>query len=360
MRRIACYFPILLLVLFAQSCKKDPPANTGVKIDVVAQNLTIPWGMGFLPNGDFIFCERNGNINMIKKGETAMQNLMQRTIIPAGEGGLLGLAVDPDFNTNNYIFIYETANSSNRIVRLRYIAGVLTEDEVIVPDIPYATYHDGGGLAFGPDGYLYAGTGDAGDGDLAQDKSSLAGKILRVDRDGNAVPGNPFGTRVWSYGHRNVQGFAWTPQGAMIATEHGPSGENGWKAHDEINHITAGKNYGWPMVYGDMQSDTLEEPIYQSGEDTWAPSGIAYVSGSQWGNWQGNFVVGALRGERLIRFGINPDGTASGMVSDTLHGEYNRLRNVVQAPDGAIYFCSSNTGNSPLSNDDKIYKMQVK
>lgn len=351
-------FMLMLLTHFT-SCKKDPAAYTGVKIDVVAQDLTIPWGMGFLPNGDFIFCERNGKMNLIKNGGTMMQTLLQRTIIPAGEGGLLGLAVDPDFNSNNYIFIYETANSSNRVVRLRYVGGALTEDAVIVANIPYATYHDGGGLAFGPDGYLYVGTGDAGVKEDAQDLNTMAGKILRVDRNGNSAPGNPFGTRIWSYGHRNVQGLAWNAQGAMIATEHGPSGENGWTAHDEINHIIAGRNYGWPMVYGDMQSDTLEEPIYQSGTDTWAPSGIAYISGSQWGAWQGDFIVGALKGERLIRFGVNTDGTANGMMKDTLQGEYNRLRNVVQAPDGSIYFCSSNTGSSPLSNDDKIYRMEV-
>lgn len=359
MRYIISIILILIIAFGINSCKKDPAANTGVHIDVVAQNLTIPWGMGFLPNGDFIFCERNGNLNTIKQGETAVQTLLRRTIIPQGEGGLLGLAIDPQFSSNNYIYIYETANSSNRVVRLRYIGGTVTEDAIIVANIPYATYHDGGGLAFGPDGYLYIGTGDTGNGANSQDLNTLAGKILRVDRDGNAAPGNPFSSRIWSYGHRNVQGFAWNPQGEMIATEHGPSGENGWRAHDEINHIIAGRNYGWPLVYGDMQSDTLEEPIYQSGDDTWAPSGIAYIQGSQWGAWQNTFVVGALKGERLIRFGVNANGTANGMMSDTLKGEYRRLRNVTQAPDGSIYFCSSNLTNSPLSNDDKIYRMYV-
>lgn len=359
MKRIVFLLPLALLLLCTQSCKKDPAAYTGVKIDVVARNLEIPWGMGFLPNGDFIFCERNGKINMIKNGATATELLMQRTIIPQGEGGLLGLAVDPNFTSNNYIFVYETAAGSNRVVRLRYSGGTLTEDAVILAGIPYANFHDGGGLAFGPDGYLYAGTGDAQVKESAQDINSLSGKILRIDRNGNAAPGNPFGNRVWSYGHRNVQGFTWNAQGAMIATEHGPSGENGWRAHDEINHIIAGKNYGWPIVYGDTQSDTLEEPIYQSGEDTWAPSGIAYITGSQWGSWQNTFMVGALKGERLIRFGVNADGTANGITNDTLQGEYKRLRNVVQAPDGSIYFCSSNKGNAPLANDDKIYRMQV-
>src|SRR5262249_2927394 len=134
---------------------------------------------------------------------------------------------------------------------------VLTEDQVILSGIPEASNHDGGALKFGPDGYLYVGTGDALSPSKAQDKSSLSGKILRIDRDGNAAPGNPFGNRIWSLGHRNVQGFAWTSAGTMLATEHGPSGEFGWCCHDELNLIQPGKNYGWPITYSGMEKDSL-------------------------------------------------------------------------------------------------------
>lgn len=353
---------LFTIALFAlTSCKNDPSLSQQVSIEVFVKNLEVPWGMAFLPNGDFIFCERNGNINLLKEGETEHTLLMHRNVV-VSEGGLLGLAPDPAFSSNHYVYIYETTDS-NRVVRLLFNNDDLTEDKVILGGIPKAQNHDGGALRFGPDGYLYVGTGDALIPPLAQDKNSLAGKILRIDREGNAAAGNPFNTRIWTYGHRNIQGFDWNKQGKMIATEHGPSGEFGWCCHDEINLIEPGKNYGWPLVIGDVNNDTLTDPLYHSGDETWAPSGCTFIEGEEWKDWENNFVLAGLRSQRLIRFKLNASGDQVISKTDTLAGQFQRLRNIIQAPDGSYLFTSSNIGTAnppPLADDDKIYRMYVK
>lgn len=362
MKVLSSLFLSLVCLAFA-GCKKDPdiPPASGkhLKIEVFAKNLEVPWGMAFLPNNDFIFCERNGRINL-KKSNAADFNLILFRNVQQSEGGLLGLAVDPAFESNHYIFIYETVVGYNQLVRLRLENDVLTQDAILITGIPAANNHDGGALRFGPDGYLYLGTGDALNPNSAQDKNSLAGKILRVDRDGNAAPGNPFGTRVWSYGHRNVQGFDWNTSGKMIETEHGPTTEFGWCCHDEINLIEPGKNYGWPVALGGTETDSLTPPIYQTGYETLAPSGCTFIHGAQWGDWNNDFIFGALKGQRLVRLAISGDGGTMVSRSDTLNGVYQRLRNVIEAPDGALLFSSSNVGTSspaPLVGDDKIYRM---
>lgn len=349
--------PVMLLVLAA--CKKDKP--THVTVDTVAKDLENPWGMAFLPNEDFLFTERTGEIHRIPKGQTASSVLMTRSV-EVSEGGLLGLAVDPQFQSNHYIFIYETVPGENRVVRLLYSNGNLMQDAVVLDGIPASYNHDGGGLHFGPDGYLYVGTGDALQGELAQDKYSLAGKILRIDRNGNPAPGNPFGNEVWTYGHRNVQGFGWNNEGVMVATEHGPSSENGWCCHDEINHIVAGRNYGWPITMGGGETDSLTPAIHQTGNDTWAPSGCVYVRGAMWKEWQNTWLVAGLRGQRLYSLSISDDGTVVNGIKEYYQGEFGRLRNVVQAPDGSLYLCTSNQGSNtpgPSVGDDKIYRLTV-
>jgi aldose sugar dehydrogenase len=352
---------IFLHVFFAFfSCKKDPAISSGVKhlkIDVFVQNLQIPWGMAFLPNGDFLFCERNGQLNLKKKDASEYDLIMFRNV-QISEGGLLGLAVDPDFESNNYIFIYETVVGYNQVVRLKLQNGILYEDQIILSGIPAANNHDGGALRFGPDKFLYLGTGDAVMPLLAQDTGSLAGKILRLDRNGNPAPGNPFNNLIWTFGHRNVQGFDWNYQGKMIATEHGPTGEFGWCCHDEINLIEPGKNYGWPITYAGQETDSLTPPLYQTGSDVLAPSGCIFIKGKEWGTWENDFILAALKGQRLSHFDVG-DGSVSNR-QDTLTGIFQRLRNIIQAPDGSIVFCSSNVGTPnppPLIGDDKIYRL---
>lgn len=351
-----------LLAVLAPGCKKDSrpapvtPVKKTLRLQVLVKNLQIPWGMAFLPNGDFLFVERSGNINLMKKGANTYDLIMFRQVV-VSEGGLLGIAIDPDFAANQYVFIYETNTPvNNRVVRLVMNNDQLTEDAVILTNIPASNNHDGGALRFGPDGYLYLGTGDALSPNLAQDKNSLAGKILRMDRNGSAAPGNPFGNQVWSYGHRNVQGFDWNDAGQMFATEHGPSSEFGWCCHDEINRIEAGKNYGWPLALGGTETDSLTAPVYQTGMETIAPSGCSFVKGAEWGAWSKQLLVACLRGEKLARFAFDGSG-AFVSRNDTL-ATFGRLRNVIQAPDGSIYFSSGNVGYSTQqTGDDKIYRM---
>lgn len=354
---------LLPVLFFLAACKKDPgiPPATGkqLKIEVFAKNLDVPWGMAFLPDGDFIFCERNGRINLKKRGASDHDLILFRTVQPS-EGGLLGLAVDPDFESNHFIYIYETVVGSNQLVRLKMENGILTQDQVIISGIPAANNHDGGALRFGPDGYLYLGTGDALNPNSAQDLNSLGGKILRVDRNGDPAPGNPFGTRVWSYGHRNVQGFDWNSAGKMIATEHGPTTEFGWCCHDEINLIAPGKNYGWPIAIGGTETDSLTPPLYETEYEVLAPSGCTFIHGTQWGRWNNSFIFGALKGQRLVRLDISADGATLLNRSDTLVNTFQRLRNVIEAPDGSLLFSSSNVGTAsppPLTGDDKIYRL---
>ncbi len=361
MKKPVSLFFLLLLSISLFTCRKDA-AIIGKKlhIKVFVKNLEIPWGMDFLPNGDFIFSERDGKINLLKKGASTYDMVMFR-FVEVSEGGLLGIAADPDFSNTQHIYIYETTTAdSNRVVRLKLENDVLTEEKIILKGIPKGFNHDGGALRFGPDGFLYVGTGDALIPNLAQDKSSMAGKILRIDKNGNAAPGNPFNNRVWSYGHRNVQGFDWNKDGKMIATEHGPTSEFGWCCHDEINLIEPGKNYGWPLALGGTEQDTLTPPLYHSGNDTWAPSGGIFINGPEWTTWENNFVAAGLRGQRLIRFSFDGSTTSVLEKNDTLTGVFGRLRNILQAPDGSIYFTSSNLGSTnplPLPGDDKIYKL---
>ena len=362
MRNFSQLIIVFFLFITFTTCKKDPEIvekQKHLQIEVFVKNLQVPWGMDFLPNGDFLFCERNGQINLKKQSDDDYNLIMFRTVEVA-EGGLLGLAVDPDFANNHYIFIYETVVGYNQVVRLIFENGLLTQDQIVLTGIPAANNHDGGALRFGPDGYLYLGTGDALTPTSAQDTSSLAGKILRLDRNGNAAPGNPFNSRLWSYGHRNVQGFDWNEQGKMIATEHGPTSEFGWCCHDEINFIEPGKNYGWPIAIGGTESDSLTPAIYQTGFETWAPSGCTFIKGSEWGSWQNDFIFGALKGQRLVHFDISGDGTTATNRQDTLIGTFQRLRNIIQAPDGSLLFSSSNIGTAippPLAGDDKIYRL---
>ncbi|MDD5082322.1 MAG: PQQ-dependent sugar dehydrogenase, partial [Dehalococcoidales bacterium] len=227
-----------------------PPDGNDIPLAVsLAQNLEIPWALDFLPDGSLIFTERPGRIRLIdaQDGLLLQPLLTIDEVTPRGEGGLLGIAVHPDFSGNHFIYVYYTyqagAGLANRVVRFRMENGTLNDKQVIIDGIPAASNHDGGRIKFGPDGRLYVTTGDASVAELAQDKSSLAGKILRITDDGRIPADNPFsGSPVYSYGHRNPEGIAWDAQGRLWATEHGSS------ATDELNLIQPGHNYGWPVI----------------------------------------------------------------------------------------------------------------
>ena len=317
-------------------------------ITVVATGLSVPWDIVFLPDGDMLVTERPGTLRRIGARNASID-------IPdvkhSGEGGLMGIALHPQFAANQYVYLYFTTTdgNQNRVQRFRLEGDALVEDKIIIDGIPAELYHDGGQIAFGPDGYLYVTTGDASDADQAQDLGSLAGKTLRLTSDGAIPSDNPFGTAVWSYGHRNAQGLAWDASGRLWETEHGRSGA--LSGYDEVNRVEKGKNYGWPTIQGDQSRDGMVTPAVNSGATTtWAPSGIAYADGSL-------FFAG-LRGSALYEVTFGPNGTVAG-VTPHLEGQYGRLRAVVLGPDGYLYVTTSNLDGrgTPRPGDDQILKI---
>ncbi len=244
-----------------------------------------------------------------------------------GESGLLGLAVDPEFLKNKYIYVYYTDNDSNRISRFT-LNQKLENETVLIDNIPSASIHDAGRLKFGPDGKLYATTGDASQRDLAQDVNSLAGKILRLNKDGGIPADNPFKNYVWSYGHRDPQGITWSDNGTMYSSEHGQT------MNDEINIIVRGGNYGWPLEEGDNLTGKYKNPLIFYTNFTLAPSGMAF--------FQGDLYVAGLRGNQLRQIVLDESGQK--VVSEAeLFTNLGRIRDVV-VHDGYLYISTSNYG----------------
>ncbi|MBG0825364.1 PQQ-dependent sugar dehydrogenase [Planomonospora sp. ID91781] len=311
---------------------------------VLAKDLAVPWGIAFLPGGDALVTERD-TARLLRVTAAGKVSEVARIdgVRPDGEGGLMGVAISPSFERDRHVFLYYTAASDNRIVRYRYDR-TLTGATVVLHGIPKGAIHNGGRLAFGPDGHLYASTGEVGDRSLAQDRDSLAGKILRMTPDGRPAPGNPFQSVVWSYGHRNVQGLAWDPSGRMYASEFGQN------SFDELNLITKGGNYGWPEVEGTGGDSRFIDPIATWSTDEASPSGLAYADGSLW--------MAALRGARLWRVPLTADGGAGEPVP-LFTDRYGRLRAVATAPGGSLWFGTSNKDGrgSPAADDDRLFTL---
>jgi aldose sugar dehydrogenase len=338
---------VLALVLVAL------PASGQPRVTVVAGGLDTPWALGFAPDGRLFVTERAGRLRVVREGRVDREPLATLAVTERGESGLMGLALDPGFGDTGRLYVCYTTERQgrlvNRVVALVLRAGRAREERVLVDGIPGASIHDGCRLKFGPDGKLYATTGDAGESRLAQQRDSLAGKILRLNADGTVPADNPFpGSPVWSLGHRNPQGLAWDPRGRLFAAEHGPSGLP--CCHDEVNHILPGHNYGWPEVYGKAADGRFVDPIVESGLSTWAPSGMAFLDGSL-------FVAG-LRGRALYQVRLADDGRAAG-TARLLADAYGRLRDVVVGPDGALYVTTSNRDGrgAPAADDDRILRV---
>ncbi|MGZ0204274.1 PQQ-dependent sugar dehydrogenase [Streptomyces sp. RM1] len=331
------------------------PAKGSVQVlRTVAENLKSPWGLAVLPDGGLLVSARDdATITRVDPdtGRTTELGTVSG-VSPAGEGGLLGIALSPHYASDRMVYAYFTSASDNRIVRMLYDPRKPAGEQLGAPDtvfkgIPKGPIHNGGRIAFGPDGMLYAGTGESGRRGLAQDKNSLGGKILRLTPDGEPAPGNPFpDSPVYSYGHRNVQGLAWDDRQRLFASEFG---QDTW---DELNAIKPGGNYGWPDAEGRSSDPRFQNPIAQWHTDDASPSGIAYVHGVIW--------MAALKGERLWRIPLR--GTRAAAAPQAfLTGTYGRLRTVAPAGDGKLWLITDNTDGRghPKKGDDRILELRV-
>ncbi len=341
-----------------------PAGEAAVEAEVVADGLEVPWGVAFLPNGDLLVTERPGRLRLVRGGELLEEPVATVEAAASGEGGLLGLALHPDFAENRFFYLYYTTEAGgapvNRVERWTLAEDGLSAaaDQVLLDDIPAATYHNGGPLRFGPDGMLYVGTGDAREPQNSQDPASLAGKILRLTPDGDVPEDNPFpGSPVFITGIRNTQGFAWPNDSTLWVTDHGPSGELGRTGHDEVSVARAGDNLGWPTIYGCRTAEGLVTPALSWSEAA-PPGGAAVYTGTAIPEWEGGLLVGTLGSRHLHHVALD---RATGQVER--HGVYfrgnppeglGRLRAVTVGPDGALYVTTSNCdgrGTCPPEGD---------
>nr|WP_308119240.1 PQQ-dependent sugar dehydrogenase [Streptomyces sp. JJ38] len=334
---------------------EPPPAEGSVEVlSTVATGLESPWGLAPLPGGDLLVSSRDaGTILRVSGEDGSVTEVGEVTgVEPGGEGGLLGIALGGGA-AGGHLYAYYTTNSDNRVVRMAYDAddpeSGLGQPDILVRGIPKGPRHNGGRMAFGPDGMLYVGTGDADRRGAAQDLDSLAGKILRVEPDGSApAEGNAEpGSRVFSLGHRNVQGLAFDGQGRLWASEFG---QNEW---DEVNLIEPGGNYGWPEAEGAAGEEGFVDPVAQWRPAEASPSGLAWAEGSLW--------MAGLGGERLWRVPLDGEETVAEPEA-FLEGEYGRLRTVVADRGGELWLVTNETDGrgSPEGDDDRVLKLEVR
>ena len=309
--------------------------------------IEVPWNIVFLPDGDALVSSRDTGriVHVTRAGHRRVVATVPGVVSnvdQGGEAGLLGLALHPRFATEPWLYVYHSTRSDNRVVRMRYRDGRLGRPRLLLDGIRTAVHHNGGGLAFGPDGHLFVSTGDAESSASAQDRTSLNGKILRVTDTGRTPRGNPFGNPVWTYGHRNVEGLAFDGQGQLWASEFGD------QAKDELNRIERGGNYGWPAVEGADGPGGYRDPLVTWDTDACSPSGIAILHGRAW--------LGALQGECV--YSVVLRGPDRGRVRRYVEG-HGRIRAVAAAPDGSLWVSTSNRDGrgTPRAGDDRILRV---
>ena len=335
---------IIILIIIALSVAafiyfQKPETKEDFELKVLVENLDTPWAIDFLPSNEMIFTERNGRVNVFDGNN--LKNIAKIEVSEISESGLLGIAVDPDFKDNKYIYLYYTHENGNRVSRFFLENDKLENEKILLDNIPNARFHDGGRIKFGPDEKLYVTTGDATNPSSSQDINSLAGKILRMNKDGSIPEDNPFGNYVYSYGHRNPQGLTWHPiTKKLFSSEHGPT------RNDEINIIEKGKNYGWPNEC--IEKGDFENPIRCYNEFTLAPSGIAF--------YQGDLYVAGLRGAQLRRIVFENDAVK---YEEEALNNAGRIRDVVEH-NNVLYVSTSNKDGRGIPNigDDKIIRIR--
>ncbi|MCU0271325.1 MAG: PQQ-dependent sugar dehydrogenase [Acidimicrobiales bacterium] len=316
--------------------------------ETLATGLRSPWGLAFLPDGGALVSERDTArvLRVSPAGTTSVVGTVPDVVV-GGEGGLLGLAVSPSFAQDRWVYAYHSAPGENRVVRLRLQDGALGPPQVLLDGIPAASIHNGGRIAFGPDGMLYVGTGDAADTARSPRPDTLAGKVLRLTPNGRVPSDNPDpASPIWTSGHRNVQGLAWGEDGTMWASEFGA---NTW---DELNVIRPGGDYGWPTVEGGGgREGGFVDPVVQWPTDQASPSGIAVTADTVY--------VASLRGQRL--WAVPVAGARAGEPVAFFTGELGRLRTVAAAPDGSLWLVTSNTDGRgvPGGEDDRILRLTL-
>jgi len=384
----------------------DSPLDADLQVETLVENLEIPWDITFA-DGRLFLTERTGSVLQFDSGNVAEVTSPTNAInagsvdpgtddqpwwVEGGEGGTLGIAAHPSYPDEQYVYVYYTAEDPlrNRVVRYDVSASEPAEtEEVIVDEIPADNIHNGGRITFGPDDNLWIGTGDAGDGSRSRDLSSLAGKVLRVSPAGEPLETNPDldgDPRIFTYGHRNVQGIDWTPDGVPIVTEHGPTGR------DEIQLLRPGGDCGWNDIRGGPDTDGYESyanhtdvvpPLVNTGSAmSWAPTGATFYTGEDVPALQNRYLVGGLGSQALYAVTLSPpdselpppdgdwwrfdedwlDNTYTATAHRLLEDELGRIRHVTQSPEGDLYAITSNrdgraSGSFPRDNDDVLVRL---
>jgi glucose/arabinose dehydrogenase len=348
--------------------------QTGAKfrVETVVTGLEVLWSIVFTPDGRMLITERPGRVRVFENGNLRPEPLATISDVePTGESGLMALTLHPQYAQNKLLYLSYAYKGDGgkqlvRVVRFRDAGSALTDRKVIIEGIPAAQFHAGTRLRFGADGKLYVTTGDATDRQLAQRLDSINGKTLRLNDDGSVPPDNPFvnqpGARpeIFSYGHRNSQGLDFQPgTNLMFQTEHGPSGFDGPGGGDEVNIVERGKNYGWAVIHHAQTHEGMESPLLEYTPACAPASGSFYrgLSAQGFADFRGNFFFGCLRGERIIRVVL--DGRRVASQENLLEHQYGRIRDVVEGPDGALYFSTSNRDGrgKPAKDDDRIMRL---
>ncbi|MBI2208412.1 PQQ-dependent sugar dehydrogenase [Candidatus Woesearchaeota archaeon] len=335
---------VFLIIAFYLILSKD--GKEDLEAEILVENLDTPWAIDFLPDGNMVFTERPGKVSTYDFGKKERIVIAEIPASEISESGLMGIAVDPEFEENKLVYLYYTYEDNgtwNRISRYKLESNRLVDEKILLDKIPAARFHDGGRLKFGPDGKLYATTGDATVPSSSQDTNSLSGKILRLDKDGAVPADNPFGNYVYSYGHRNPQGLAWNADKQMYASEHGQT------QNDEINIIKKGENYGWPTECDEPSDYTY--PIRCYTEFTLAPAGIAF--------YKNDLYVAALRGTQLRKI-VFDENYETILNEEELFSNMGRIREAVEYA-GYLYISTSNNDGRgiPAANDDRIIRIRI-